>query len=99
MFFLLTLAGCSLFNVHKMDIEQGNILSTKMVNRLHPGMSKTQVKRIMGTPLLVAAFTPDRVEYVYTFQAGNKPMQEKRVTCIFKHNRLVEIIPQSLSSL
>lgn len=87
--FLLT--GCSAFRVHKIDVDQGNILNEQEVERLRPGMSQEQVKEIMGTPVLVNIFTPNRVEYVYTFQSGYEKMKEKRVLLIFQNGRLRDI--------
>lgn len=85
-------SGCALFRTHKHDIEQGNIITQEEVSRIHLGMSEYQVKEVMGTPLLINVFTPSRVAYVYTFQAGHDARQVKRLTCLFQHGRLREII-------
>lgn len=85
-------SGCALFRTHKPDIEQGNIITQEEVGRLHLGMSEFQVKEVMGTPLLVNVFTPNRVEYVYTFQAGHGERQDKRLVCLFSNGRLREIV-------
>ena len=84
------LTGCFL-RPHKMDIEQGNVFTLEEVSKLKPGMSESQVKGIMGTPVLVNIFTPNRMEYVYTFQPGHQNRLEKRVSCIFVAGRLQEI--------
>ncbi|HEX4045897.1 MAG TPA: outer membrane protein assembly factor BamE [Gammaproteobacteria bacterium] len=83
--------GCSVFRIHKTDIEQGNIITQDNLNRLHPGMTEMQVKEVMGNPVLMNIFTPYIVEYVYTFQEGHGKIQETRVTLIFNHGRLQEI--------
>lgn len=87
----LTLTGCSIFRTHKMDIQQGNIITQEDVSRLHVGMTKNQVIEVMGSPMLVNIFTPNRVDYVYTFKKGYGNMEEKRLTCTFVHGRLREI--------
>lgn len=84
------LSGCFL-RPHKMDIAQGNVFTQEEVSKLKVGMSETQVKEIMGTPVLINIFTPNRVEYVYTFQPGYQNRVEKRVSCIFESGRLREI--------
>ncbi|MEO8400936.1 MAG: outer membrane protein assembly factor BamE [Gammaproteobacteria bacterium] len=84
---LFALTGC----VHKMDIEQGNIITPEMVSSLHTGMTKEEVKEIMGTPMLLNTFDDDRVSYVYTFKPGHGTQTEKMVTLIFRGNRLKEI--------
>jgi len=88
---LLSISSCSIFRVHKDDIEQGNIMTPDTVNRLHTGMSMDQVKDIMGTPMLVNTFTENRVDYVYTFKPAYGEAQEKYLTLIFRNGKLKEI--------
>lgn len=89
---LLTLSGCSIFQVHKMNIEQGNIVEPAMVNRLHLGMTESDVKNIMGSPILLNTFADNRIDYVYTFKSGDGSKQtEKYVTLIFRNHRLNKI--------
>lgn len=96
LFILLStiLTGCSFFSPHKMDIEQGNIITNREVDRLKVGMTESQVRNVMGNPLLINIFTPDRLDYVYTFQAGGREMQETRVICLFHHGILQKIITE-----
>jgi outer membrane protein assembly factor BamE len=91
LFLLPFLAGCSLFQVHKMDIEQGNILTTANISRIHNGMSPTEVKRILGTPLMVTLFDDNELAYVYTNQPGHSEMQIKKLRIIFKRGSVVSI--------
>lgn len=83
----LTLTSC----VHKMDIEQGNVITPELVNRLHTGMTEAQVKEVMGTPMLLNTFNNNRIDYVYTYRAGHQEATEKSVTLIFRNHRLVTI--------
>ena len=85
----LLLTSCTF--VHKMDIEQGNIITPEMTRQLHPGMSLTQVKNMMGSPLLLNTFSDQRVTYVYTMQPGGGRMSEKYVTLTF-HNGILKTI-------
>ncbi|HLB42557.1 MAG TPA: outer membrane protein assembly factor BamE [Gammaproteobacteria bacterium] len=91
-FLILILPGCSLFRVHKFDIEQGNILSQENIARLRIGMTETEVKSIMGNPVLINVFTPDRLNYVYSFQKGHEKITVKRVILIFQSGKLREIM-------
>lgn len=84
---LFTLSGC----VRKLAIEQGNNLTPDKVSQLHRGMTPAEVKTIMGTPVLLNTFNDNRMDYIYTFQPGGKPMTEKRLTLIFQNNKLYEI--------
>ncbi|MHB1948365.1 MAG: outer membrane protein assembly factor BamE [Gammaproteobacteria bacterium] len=87
----LTLFLSSCAWVHKIDIEQGNVYTPEMVDRLHPGMSLSQVKEVMGSPMLLNTFADDRVTYIYTMKPGGKPMGEQYVILTFKHGRLQTI--------
>lgn len=88
---MLVLSGCSFFQIRKPVIEQGNIITSEAVSKLHAGMSSDQVIAVMGTPVLSNILSPDRMEYVYTYQDGTTPRKEKHVTCLFEHGRLKEI--------
>lgn len=84
----LTLSGCSFFRLHKMDIQQGNIFTEEEVSRLHPGMSESQVRSIMGNPVLIHVFTTNEIAYVYTNKPGHGTFVQKRVICIFNYGTL-----------
>jgi outer membrane protein assembly factor BamE len=86
------LSSCSLFQIHKVEVIQGNIITDQEVSQLHRGMSTTQVKEIMGTPMLINLFAPNRIDYIYTYQQAHEPRQDHRLTCLFRNGRLVEII-------
>jgi outer membrane protein assembly factor BamE len=87
----ITLSGCSYLHVHKMDIEQGNVITPEMVRQVHLGMSQDEVKSIMGEPVLANVFDSSSLDYVYTFKPDYGPKIEKYVTFIFKNNRVVDI--------
>lgn len=55
---------------YKIDIQQGNVLTQDMVGQLRPGLSKDQVRFILGTPILMDMFHGDRWDYVYRMQKG-----------------------------
>src|SRR3989344_8820359 len=83
--------GCSLFQIHKTDIQQGNIITPAMIAQLHPGMTKADVTNLMGTPVLVNTFNENRENYIYTFNPGLDKTTEKNMILIFRNNRLREI--------
>jgi outer membrane protein assembly factor BamE len=78
-------------HVHRMDIEQGNIITSGMVGRIHQGMTKSEVKDILGEPVLSNVFDPNRLDYVYTYKPGDGKSVEKYVTLIFRGDRLAEM--------
>ncbi len=90
----LILWGCSPIPrslVYKIDIEQGNVITQEMVDRLHAGMSQEEVIAALGTPLLRDPFHPQRWDYLYTFQEGGKPREQRRLTLFFSRGRLVRV--------
>ncbi|MFL0797610.1 MAG: outer membrane protein assembly factor BamE [Cellvibrionaceae bacterium] len=87
----LVLSGCSSFEfpgVYKLSIPQGNIIEQEQIDQLQPGMSKRQVRFVMGTPILVDTFNDDRWEYVYTLKDTKGNMEQQRMTLIFKADKL-----------
>ena len=88
------LPGCSteggrkLPFVYRPDIQQGNIIEQEMLDRLHPGMDKNQVRFIMGTPALTDPFHADRWDYVFTYSKGGKRREQRHVTLYFKDEKL-----------
>jgi len=77
--------------VYKMPIQQGNILTPELVASLEPGMSKRQVRFLLGTPLLTDVFYPNRWDYTYTIRRGHEPMEKKRLTLFFEDDALARI--------
>lgn len=84
----LALNGCS---VYHLDIQQGNVIEPKKLALLEPGMDKQKVRFIMGTPLLIDPFHPNRWDYVYTMEKNDHPRQEQRVTLFFDGDHLAHI--------
>ena len=74
-----SLAGC----VYKVDIQQGNIVSQDMVDKLRPNMSRSQSRFVMGTPMIQDTFHPGRWDYVYTIQPGGGRRLQERETLMF----------------
>lgn len=69
--------------VYRIDIQQGNEVTQDMVNKLQPGMTKSQVAFILGTPLLIDTFHPNRWDYIYSFHPGNGKREQRRLTIFF----------------
>ena len=88
-FLLLSLAaaGC----VYKIDVQQGTYVTQDLVDRLKPGMTKAEVKGILGTPLLTDAFHADRWDYYFSNKPHRMPEERARVSIFFKEEKLVEV--------
>ena len=89
------LAGCGSFNpfsVYRMEIQQGNYVSQEMVDQLKPGMTRDQVRFVLGTPLLTDVFHGDRWDYVYRRQRANsREVEERRISVFFADDKLVRV--------
>lgn len=80
---LFALAGCSFPGVYKVDIQQGNVVTQDMIDQLRPGMSRTQVRFIMGNPLITDTFHANRWDYLYSIQPGGNARQQERISLKF----------------
>ncbi|PKG85985.1 outer membrane protein assembly factor BamE [Colwellia sp. 75C3] len=65
----LTLSSCSSW-VFRYDVPQGNYLEQKSIDKLQVGMTKEQVKFILGSPVVVDTFNNDTWSYVYKLKSG-----------------------------
>ena len=84
---------------YKMDIQQGNLLTQEQVSRLKAGMSKEEVRLVLGTPLLTDIFHADRWDYVYWREAPDGKREERRVALFFSpDNKLERITGDVVSS-
>ena len=77
--------------VYKINVEQGNIVDQEMADQLKPGMSRRQVRFIMGTPLVEDTFNQDRWDYPYVKRNGRNVLSESRMTVIFEGDSLLSV--------
>lgn len=77
--------------VYKMPVQQGNIVTKEMLDQLEMGMTRAQVRFLLGTPMLTDMFHTNRWDYTYTMKRGNAPMEKKPLTLFFEDDALVRI--------
>ena len=92
-FLLLSITGCGVPRVpgitpYKPDIQQGNFVSQEMMSQLKPGMTREQVRFILGTPLLVDIFHADRWDYVYWRETQTGKRESRKVAVFFSDGKL-----------
>ncbi len=92
---IMALSACS---VHKLDIQQGNVMTPEMREQLKLGMSKRQVSFVLGSPLLIDPFHRGRWDYVYTFAKGHGTPEIQRMTLFFEGDKLVRMEDNTLPS-
>ena len=89
--------------VYKIDVNQGNYLSQDMVDKLKAGMTRPQVRTVLGTPLVTSAFRDNRWDYVYEFQRQGKVQEHRQFTVYFVDDKLArwegDEMPQSVVEL
>lgn len=76
---------------YRVEIQQGNAISQEMLARLKPGMTPSQVRFVLGTPLLVDPFRDNRWDYVYRLEKGGRLLEHRRVTIVFEDDKLKQI--------
>jgi outer membrane protein assembly factor BamE len=76
---------------YRIDIQQGNVVTQEMMAKVQPGMTRSQVRFALGTPLVADVFHPDRWDYVYQYQKAGVLAEQRRIVVIFKDDKLVRI--------
>ena len=88
-------AACSvpqLITPYRMDIQQGNYISQEMVSQLKSGMTREQVRFVLGTPLLADIFHADRWDYVFYRDVRGGAREERKIAVIFEDGKLARVI-------
>ena len=91
-------SAIGLVTPYKIDIVQGNFVSREQAEALKEGMSRVQVRDILGTPLLTSIFHADRWDYVFTFKRQGAEPQARRVTVFFQGDVLSRVEADALPS-
>lgn len=86
---LASCGGVPFLTPYKMDIRQGNLVTAEMRDKLKPGMSRQQVRYVLGTPMISDAFHGNRWDYVYRLEQDGKLVDKQRLTIYFEGDRLV----------
>jgi len=82
---MMSLAGC----VYRMNIQQGNYLEGRTVDQLQVGMTRAQVRYLLGTPMVPAAFDRDRWDYLYYLKKGHwRRAQQRHLIVFFKEDKV-----------
>jgi outer membrane protein assembly factor BamE len=92
----LALAGCSWLEPHKIDVQQGNIVDRAARDELRTGMTRKQVRFLLGNPVVSDPFHADRWDYIYyVTQAGQSPYPTpKRLSLFFEGDVLTRVLDE-----
>jgi outer membrane protein assembly factor BamE len=97
--------GCSWLPsvAYKLEINQGNYITQDMVERLKVGMTRQQVRSVLGSPMITDVFHADRWDYVYELRQRGRRVEHRQFVVLFADDRLVrwegDEMPQSAAAL
>ncbi len=84
----LTASAC----VYRVDVQQGNLLDDDDIAAVKPGMTRSQVRFLLGTPVVVDTFQRDRWDYVYFLRKGRDEQATKRwIIVTFDGDKVSEV--------
>ena len=91
-----SLAACGVPRIpgitpYQPEIQQGNFVSQEMIAQVKPGMTREQVRFLLGTPLLTDIFHAERWDYVYWREAVNGKRESRRLALFFDDGKLARI--------
>ncbi len=89
----VVLSSCS---TYKMEIRQGNYVTSKMREQLKVGMTRQQVRYVMGTPMINDPFHQDRWDYVYRLEQGGELVEQQGLTLFFEGDNLARVVEGEL---
>jgi outer membrane protein assembly factor BamE len=106
---LLVSAGCAMVSPtadrllgvitpYRIDITQGNVVTREMAAQVKPGMSRAQVREILGSPLVTSAFHGERWDYVFTLRRQGVEPQRRSIVAHFKGDTLERLDAPDLPS-
>ena len=78
-------AGC----VYRIDVQQGNFVTQEAAAKLKVGMTRAQVRQLLGTPLLSDVFHANRWDYHFSHSRGRKAEERTTLTVIFENDKVV----------
>jgi outer membrane protein assembly factor BamE len=83
----LASSGC----VYRMTVQQGNYLEKRNTDQLTTGMTKVQVRYLLGTPMVPTLFDNDRWDYMYYLKVGRQQPIQRQLTVYFKDDKVAKI--------
>ena len=87
--FAALLSGCSL--VHRIDIQQGNAVPPENFLKIKNGMTRPEVRQLLGTPLLTDVFHANRWDYYFRNEQGGKLVEQNRFSVYFVDEKVARV--------
>jgi outer membrane protein assembly factor BamE len=92
----LSLSAC--ITPYRMEVVQGNFVSREQVQALRPGMTRNQIREILGTPLITSPFHADRWDYAFTIRRSGTEPQHRKLSVFFKIDQFDHVEADDLPS-
>jgi outer membrane protein assembly factor BamE len=84
----LWLSAC----IYRIDIQQGNLLEEEVIDQVEVGMTRSQVQFLLGSPMVIDSFHPDRWDYTYYFRQGrSREIEQRWFVVYFQDDRVVNL--------
>jgi outer membrane protein assembly factor BamE len=81
-------SGC----VYRINIQQGNFLDQQAVDQVKPGMTRSQIRYLLGTPMVADSFNKERWDYIYYLKKGrSRHVDSRRVTVYFEGDKVAKL--------
>jgi len=87
----LALSSCFL-RPYSIDVQQGNYVDQEMISQLKPGMTRAQVRFVLGTPLITDPFNPNRWDYLFVDRKAGRLKEVRRLVVYFDGDRLTRAL-------
>ena len=84
----IVIASCSIPKTYEVVISQGNLVDQEMMDQLEVGMTESQVKFVMGSPLISDTFYPNRWDYFTSVTQGSETYTEQKISLYLEDNKL-----------
>jgi len=95
----ISIPDLTFINLHKIEIQQGNLITPEMREKIKLGMSESRVRSILGTPLITDPFHANRWDYVYILYHEGKLVDKQRLTLYFTDAHLSRLDDSGLLAL
>ncbi len=89
---LLAVQGACGLGPYQLDVQQGNVVTQEMLFKLRLDMTRSQVKFVLGTPLVASVFRPERWDYYYRSTKGGRAGDRRLITLIFEEDKLKRML-------
>jgi len=94
---VVLLSGCGV--VYTLDVQQGNYVTTDVAAKLKVGMTKGEVRQLLGTPLLIDAFHANRWDYYFSNVKGGKAENRTRLSIFFENDKVASFTGEARPAL